>query len=220
MTEPVDAAPKRSRLPILATLAAIFVGVMIWSVIRPKDYATWLMEVAPALIGAAILVATYRRFPLTTLSYGLITIHAVILFVGGHYTYAEVPLFDWIRDAFDLSRNHYDRLGHFVQGFVPAILAREILLRTSPLCRGGWLFFLVVCVCLAISAAYEILEWFSVVVGAEAATDFLGMQGDVWDAQKDMTLALVGAILAQLLLARLHDRQMKDVESSKFNVER
>lgn len=211
----VQVATREPRRTLFAVLGSIFAVVMVWSVIEPKAYGTWLMETAPALVGAAILIATYRRFPLTSLAYILVTIHAVILFVGGHYTYAEVPLFNWIRDEFDLSRNHYDRLGHFAQGFVPAILAREILLRTSSLRRGGWLFFLIVCVCLAISSVYEILEWLSVVVGAEAATDFLGMQGDVWDAQKDMTLAMVGGMLAQLLLAKAHDRQLEELSASR-----
>jgi len=163
----------------------------------------------PVIIGVPILVATYRRFPLTSLAYVLIWLHAIILMVGGHYTYAEMPLFNWIRDAFALSRNHYDRVGHFAQGFVPAILAREVLLRTSPLRAGKWLFFLVCCVSLAISAFYELVEWWAALLTSpETGTAFLGTQGDVWDTQWDMALALVGAICSQLFLGRLHDAQL------------
>jgi putative membrane protein len=156
-----------------------------------------------------MLAVTYRRFPLTPLTYVLIWIHAVILIVGGHYTYAEVPLFDWIRDVLGLSRNHYDRVGHFAQGFVPAILAREVLVRTSPLRPGGWLFFLVGCVCLSISALYELVEWWAALLTSpETGTAFLGTQGDVWDTQWDMFLALVGSIAAQLALSRFHQGQL------------
>jgi len=178
------------------------------SAIHPKDYFTWLLEVAPILIGVPVLVATYRRFPLTPLAYRLILVHAVILMVGGHYTYAEVPLGFWVERALGLARNHYDRLGHFAQGFVPAVLAREVLLRRSPLRTGKWLFFLVTCVCLAISACYELVEWGTAVLTGDSATAFLGTQGDPWDTQWDMFLALVGAITAQLTLARVHDRQL------------
>jgi putative membrane protein len=198
-----------------AALLVVGLAVLVWSYIGAYDRMTWWLESVPAIAAAVILVATYRRFRLTDLAYILITIHAIILMVGGHYTYARVPLGDWVRDAFDLSRNHYDRLGHFAQGFVPAILSREILLRTSPLRRGKWLFFLVVCVCLAISAAYELIEWTTAIAAGDQSTDFLGTQGDVWDAQKDMTLALIGAILAQLLLGWLHDRQLEKVTRSE-----
>ena len=166
---------------------------------------------APILIAVPVLVATWRRFPLTALAYRLIFVHAIILMVGGHYTYAEVPLGFWARDAFGFARNHYDRLGHFAQGFVPAIVAREILLRKTPLRRGGWVFFLVSCVCLAISACYEFVEWWTAVATGEAATAFLGTQGDPWDTQWDMLFALVGAITAQLTLARVHDRDLERV---------
>ena len=179
------------------------------SAVRPKDTFTWILEVAPVLIGAAILVATHRRFPLTPLAYRLLFVHALILILGGHYTYAEVPLGFWVRDALGLARNHYDRLGHFAQGFVPAIVAREILLRRSPLRPGEWLFFLVCCVCLAFSACYEFIEWWTALLTGEAATAFLGTQGDVWDTQWDMFLALIGAITAQLTLSRVHDRQLE-----------
>jgi putative membrane protein len=153
-------------------------------------------------------MATRRRFPLTPLAYRLIFVHALILMLGGRYTYAEVPLGFWVRDALGLARNHYDRLGHFAQGFVPAIVAREILVRKSPLRRDGWLFFLVACVCLSVSAIYELVEWWTAVATGEAATAFLGTQGDPWDTQWDMFLALLGALTAQLTLARVHDRQL------------
>jgi putative membrane protein len=169
------------------------------------------MEVFPIFLGVPLLIATWRRFPLTPLVYGLLFVHALILMLGGHYTYARVPLGFWVQDLFDLGRNHYDRLGHFAQGFVPAMLTREILLRRTPLRQGGWLFFLVTCVCLAFSACYEFIEWWAAVIGGSAADAFLGTQGDVWDTQWDMFLALIGAIAAQLLLSRLHDRQLARV---------
>lgn len=195
------------RLPI--ALLVLATAALVWSGIGPYDRATWWMEVAPVLLGAPILIATWRRFPLTPLLCVLLFVHALILVVGGHYTYARVPLGIWVQEALDFSRNHYDRLGHFAQGFVPAILAREILLRTSPLRRGKWLFFLVVCVCLAFSAFYEMIEWWAALLGGEGATEFLGTQGDPWDTQWDMFLALLGAIAAQLSLARLHDAQLR-----------
>ena len=160
------------------------------------------------MLGAAILLVTYRRFQFTRLVYGLMWVHALILLVGGHYTYADVPLFNWLRDVLALGRNHYDRLGHLAQGFVPALVARELLLRTSPLRRGKWLCFLVTCVCLGMSAAYELLEWSVAALTGTAADAFLGTQGDVWDTQKDMLFALVGAILAQVLLGGVHDRRL------------
>lgn len=183
--------------------------VFIWSAIHPHDRFTWVLEVVPVIIGLPLLVFTYRRFPFSRLAYGLMLAHAVILIVGGHYTYAEMPLFNWLRDEFHLSRNYYDRLGHVAQGFVPAIIAREILLRASPLVRGKWLFFLVVCVCLAISAMYEFLEWWVALASGSDAVAFLATQGDVWDTQWDMFLALCGAIAAQLTLGRAHDRSMR-----------
>jgi len=182
--------------------------VLAWSAVRPHDYFTWFMEVAPILIGVPILVATYRRFPLTPLLYRLIFGHAVILMVGGHYTYAEVPLGFWMQRAFGFARNHYDRIGHLAQGFVPAILAREILLRRGVVQRRGWLFFLVTCVCLAFSAFYELVEWWTAEATCGAATAFLGTQGDPWDTQWDMFFALTGALVSQLLLGRAHDRQL------------
>jgi putative membrane protein len=190
-----------------ALLGAVLL-VLVWSGIGPYDRYTWFLEVAPVLISLPLLGVTYFRFRLTTLVYALIAAHAVILLVGGHYTYARVPLFDWLRDAFGLERNHYDRLGHFAQGFVPAMIAREILLRTTPLKRGRMLFFLVGCVCLAISAAYEVIEWLAAELTGDAAADFLGTQGDPWDTQKDMALAGIGAVTAQLALRRAHDRAL------------
>jgi putative membrane protein len=203
------------RRPRLLAFLALSAGVaLVWSGIGPRDRLTWWLEVAPVLLAAPVLAATYRRFPLTPLVYWLIWAHALILIVGGHYTYAEVPAGDWLRDALGLRRNHYDRLGHLFQGFEPAITAREVFLRVTPLRRGGWLFFLVTCFCLAFSAFYELIEWWTAVVGGEAADSFLGAQGDVWDSHWDMFLALVGALLAQLLLARLHDRQLARLTSA------
>jgi putative membrane protein len=189
-------------------LLLFVVAVTLVSGIRPYDRLTWWLEVFPILVAVPLLVATRRRFPLTPLLYGLIAVHATILAVGGHWTYARVPLGFWMQEAFGFARNHYDRLGHFAQGFVPAIAAREVLLRRTPLRRGGWLFFLVFAVCLAISACYEFVEWWSALVAGGAATAFLGTQGDVWDTQWDMFLAAVGALVAQWTLAPLHDRQL------------
>ena len=183
-------------------------ALLAWSAVGPHDYFTWFMEVAPILIGVPILVATGRRFPLTPLLYRLVFVHAVILMVGGHYTYAEVPLGFWMQRTFGLARNHYDRIGHFAQGFVPAVLAREILWRRGVVTRRGWLFFVVTCVCLAFSALYELIEWWTAELTGSAATAFLGTQGDPWDTQWDMCFALIGALVAQLALGRGHDRQM------------
>lgn len=186
----------------------IFSTVLIWSGIRPYDYFTWFLEVLPAVLGLAAMAVTRRSFPLTPIAYWLILVHATILMVGGHYTYAEVPLFNWIRDTFALARNDYDKVGHFAQGFIPAVLAREVLIRTSPLKSGKWLPVLVVCVCLAISAFYELIEWWVAVASGAAAEAFLGTQGYVWDTQSDMAFALLGAIVALIVLSRLHDRQL------------
>jgi putative membrane protein len=198
--------PERRREP--AVLLALGGTLLVLSGIGLKDRYTWILEVAPAVVAAIVLVATYRRFPLTPLAYRLIFLHACVLMLGGHYTYAEVPLGFWVRDLFGLARNHYDRLGHFAQGFVPAIVAREILLRKTPLKPGAWLFFLVTSVCLAISALYEFLEWWTALASGTAADAFLGTQGDVWDTQWDMFLCLVGAVTAQLALTRLQDREL------------
>ena len=193
-------------------LLALTAAALIASGIHPYDRTTWYLEVAPVLIGAPLLIATYRRFPLTPLLYRLLFLHALILILGGHYTYARVPLGFWVQDLMGFARNHYDRLGHFAQGFVPAILAREVLIRRTPLRPGGWLFFLVACVCLAFSATYEFIEWWSAVLGGSAADAFLGTQGDVWDTQWDMVLALLGALTAQVTLAKVHDRELARME--------
>jgi putative membrane protein len=190
-------------------LLGLTIGALVVSGIAPHDRTTWWLEVFPIFVVAPILVATARRFPLTPLLYRLVFFHALVLALGAHYTYARVPLGEWARDAFHLARNPYDRFAHCVQGFVPAIAAREVLLRTSPLRRGGWLFFLVSCVALAISAVYELLEWAAALAGGEEASAFLGTQGDVWDSQWDMFLALLGALAAQLALGRVHDRQLE-----------
>jgi putative membrane protein len=192
-------------------LVALVLAALVWSGIRPHDRFTWFMEVFPVLLGVPVLLATHRRFPLTPLLMVLLAVHAGILMLGGKYTYAEVPLGNWVRDAFGLARNHYDRVGHFAQGFVPAILAREILWRRSPLRGSRWLPFVVVSICLAFSACYEFLEWWTALATGEGATAFLGTQGDVWDTQWDMFLALVGATTAMLTLSRLHERQLRDL---------
>jgi putative membrane protein len=189
-------------------LLALGIVALIVSRIGALEPGTWVLEVFPIFIAVPILVATARRFPMTPLVYRLVFVHALILMIGGHYTYAKVPLGFWVQDALHLARNHYDRLGHFAQGFVPAIVVRELLLRRSPLVRGKWLFFLVTCVCLAGSATYELIEWAAALLGGSSADAFLGTQGDVWDTQWDMFVALVGAISAQLLLSRVHDRQL------------
>ncbi len=186
-------------------------AVLAWSVVKPLDRATWLMEAAPVLVALPLLVLTHRRFPLTPLLAGLIALHAVVLLVGAHYTYAEVPPFNWLRDAYGLTRNHYDRVGHFMQGFVPAIVIRELLLRTSPLKQGKWLFAIIVFCCLGFSALYELSEWLAAVVMGSAADAFLGTQGDVWDTQWDMFMAGVGALCALLALGRAHDRKLNSL---------
>lgn len=199
------------------SLLSVCLGVVfVWSAINPHDYFTWFLEVFPVLVALPVMMFTYRRFPLTRLVYGLILLHAVILLVGGHYTYAEMPLFSWLRDYYHLDRNYYDRLGHVAQGFVPALVAREILLRTSPLRPGKWLFFVVVCICLAMSACYEFIEWWVALASGSDAVAFLATQGDVWDTQWDMFLAFLGSISAQLLLANLHLRQMRQMH---FNID-
>ena len=201
-----DRAMSASRFPAL--LLAAVLAVLAWSGIAPFDRFTWWLEVAPALIGLAILIPTHQRFPLTPLVSALIALHIAILCVGGKYTYALVPLGEWVREAFHLSRNHYDRLGHFAQGFVPAMIARELFIRWNVIASPRWRAFLIVCVCLAISACYELVEWLVAICSGEAGDAFLGTQGDVWDTQEDMALALVGAVCALALLGRWHDRQL------------
>lgn len=196
--------------PRAASWIAVFAGFLLWSGIAPKDTVTWLLEVMPAVIAAVVLFATRNRFPLTRLAYVLILVHCIILMVGGHYTYAEVPAGEWVRELFDPPRNNYDKLGHLAQGFIPAIVAREVTIRLRVFNGAAWRNFFIVCLCLAVSAFYELIEWWVALLSDEAADAFLGTQGYVWDTQSDMFLALVGAVLGLLLLGRLHDRQLAE----------
>ncbi len=189
----------------------VYLAVLVWSGIGPKDYVIWCLEVFPAVAGGAVLWITRERFPLTPLVYVLILVHCVILMVGGHYTYAEVPLGEWFRDAFDGTRNNYDKLGHFAQGFVPAMIARELMIRLEVFTSARWRDFFIVCFCLGFSAFYELIEWWVALLSDEAADAFLGTQGYAWDTQSDMGWALFGAVLALLLLSRLHDRQLHEL---------
>ncbi len=190
----------------------IFFAALIWSGVHPKDTFTWFLEVVPALIGFVLIVFTYKKFPLTPLLYTLILIHMIILMVGGHYTYAEVPLFDTIKEILHQTRNNYDKVGHFMQGFMPAILAREILIRKQIVTASKlWLNYIILSIVLAFSAFYELVEWWVALATGDDAEAFLGTQGYIWDTQSDMCCALVGGIVALLLLVRLHDRQLKKV---------
>ena len=201
-----------SNLNIYNLLWAItFIAVFVWSAIAPKDYFTWSLEVAPAVMGAFVILITHNSYRLTPLIYILILIHCIILMVGGHYTYAEVPLFDDLRETFNHSRNHYDKVGHFAQGFVPAMIAREIAVRNRIFTHSGWRFFFIVCFCLAFSAFYELIEWWVALLTGEGADAFLGSQGYEWDTQSDMLFALIGAIFALISLRTLHDKQLKKV---------
>jgi putative membrane protein len=207
----------RERKLFLTSLCALGLLVLVWSGTKPHDYFTWFLEVLPIFIALPILFLTHQKFPLTSILSLLILFHASVLMVGGHYTYAlvpinEMPLFSWLRDTFDLSRNYYDRVGHFVQGFVPAMIVREILLRKRVVKQDAWLFFIVCCICLSISACYEFIEWWVAVASGTGADAFLGTQGDVWDTQWDMFTALIGAIAAQTLLAKVHDKQLRQLE--------
>jgi putative membrane protein len=197
----------------IAWLAAFF-GVLIWSGINPKDFATWVLEVVPALVAIVLLFYTRNSFPLTTLTYTLILIHCVILMIGGHYTYAEVPIGDLFRELFEGSRNNYDKLGHFAQGFVPAIVAREVVVRLSVFKSKAWMNFFIVSMCLGISAFYELIEWWVALMSGEAADAFLGTQGYIWDTQSDMGLALAGAIVALVTLSKVHDGQLSNLASA------
>lgn len=196
--------------PLLWTTS--FFAVLIWSAIQPKDYLTWGLEVAPAIIGFSALVITRKKFPLTTLCYSLVLIFCWILMVGGHYTYAEVPLFDTIKEVFDQSRNNFDKLGHFAQGFVPAIVCREIIIRLRIINGKFFTHFFTLCFCLALSAFYELIEWWVALLSEEAAEAFLGTQGYVWDTQSDMAWALFGAMCALTLLSPVHDKQIKQLQ--------
>jgi putative membrane protein len=201
----------KNTIRVHLVLLAMVLGVIGWSGWRPHDRFTWWLEVTPGLVGLGLLLTTYQRFRFTTLLYILIALHICVLCVGGHYTYARVPFFDWLRPMFGWQRNHYDRLGHLMQGFVPAIIAREVLLRVGVLSRKGWLPFVIISICLAISAFYELIEWWTALLSGGAADDFLGSQGDVWDTQSDMCLALIGAACALLLLSRVHDRALRNL---------
>ena len=192
---------------------SIFFLVLVWSAWQPHDYPTWSLEVAPALAAVVILALTRKRFPLTPLAYWLILFHALILMIGGHYTYAEVPIGDWVQEWMNGERNNYDKLGHFVQGFVPAVVIREVLIRNRVVARKGWLSLIVICICLAVSAFYELIEWWVALLSGEGAESFLGTQGYIWDTQSDMFLALVGASLALLLISKWHDSQIRAVQT-------
>ena len=193
---------------------AVFFAVLIWSGVNPKDFTTWVLEVPPALIAIALLFYTRNSFPLTTLAYTLILIHSVILMVGGHYTYAEVPIGDMFRELFESSRNNYDKLGHVAQGFIPVIIAREVVIRLNVFKSKAWMNFFIVSMCLGISAFYELIEWWVALMSGEAAEAFLGTQGYVWDTQSDMGFALTGAIVALVLLSGVHDRQLDKLSSA------
>ncbi len=190
-----------------------FLAFLVWSGVYPKDYLTWALEVSPAVIGFIALAVTYRSFPLTPLLYILILVHCIVLMVGGHYTYAEVPLFESLKPALGFERNNFDKLGHFLQGFVPALIAREILIRKMVIASNNWRNFLIICFCLAFSAFYELIEWAVALVSDTAADAFLGTQGYIWDTQSDMAFALVGAVTALALLGQMHDRQIRSITS-------
>ena len=200
--------PTLTRPQALVWMTALVIPALLLSGVQPHDRVTWYLEVFPVVLVLPVLYLTGRRFPLTPLLYGLIGLHCLVLVIGGHYTYARVPAGFWVQDLFDLSRNHYDRVGHFAQGFIPAIAVREVLVRTSPLKPGFWLSFLTVATCLAISAGYEFFEWWTSIIAGVAADQFLATQGDIWDTQWDMLLATIGATLSILLLSRLHDRAL------------
>lgn len=189
----------------------IFISVLIWSGFNPKDYPTWILETAPAIIAFIVIIATRRRFQLSSLAYCLILLHSIILMIGGHYTYAEVPIFDFLRESLHYERNNFDKIGHFAQGFIPAIVAREIMIRNKVVKSRNWLNFFIISTCLAISAFYELIEWWVALFSQEGAEAFLGTQGYIWDTQSDMAFALLGAIISLATLSRLHDRQLYDL---------
>jgi len=209
MTEVRTVRPNARR--VLAAVLVIWAAGLIASGITPHDRVTWVLEAGPVMIAAPLLLATHGRFPFTTLAYALICIHGLILMLGAAYTYAEVPAGNWVQEWLGLARNPYDRLGHLAQGFIPAIIAREILIRTFRFAPGGFLFFIVTCIALALSAFYELIEWWAALALGQGADHFLGTQGDPWDTQWDMFMALVGALVAQLALARLHDREIRSL---------
>jgi putative membrane protein len=205
---------KKTKLHIF--LLVVVIAVLIWSVIKPAVFWTWVAEVSPAVVALIIIIFTYKKFRLTSLAYWIIAILSILTFIGGHYTYAEVPLFNWIKDEFHLHRNHYDRFGHFLKG-LSAIVVREILIRNTPLTKGAWLFAISTSIVLAIAALYEIVEWLSTKLpyAKKTTEDFLGMQGDKWDAQWDMSFALIGSILALLIFSKLHNQQLRKVNDKQ-----
>lgn len=194
---------------LICTLLLLLAALLVWSAIKPHDYFTWFLEVLPAIIGILILVFTFSKFKFSNLVYVLVFIHCIILIIGGHYTYAEVPLFDWIQEVFNQSRNNYDKLGHFAQGFVPAMIARELLIRKKVISKNNWLNFIIVSIALAISATYEFIEWGVSLATREGGDSFLGTQGYIWDTQSDMLYATIGAISALIMLSKLHNKQLK-----------
>lgn len=200
------------------SLLVVVIVVFIWSVIKPAVFLTWVAEASPSVVALIIVICTYKKFRLTSLSYWIIAILSILTFIGGHYTYSEVPFFNWIKDEFNLQRNHYDRFGHFIKGS-SAIVVREILIRNTPLTKGSWLFGITTSIALAIAALYEIVEWLSTKLpfAKEATKDFLGMQGDEWDAQWDMSFALIGSILALMVFSKLHNQQLKNLKDAKLN---
>jgi len=195
-------------------LVALFFAGLLISAIQPHDYFTWILEVAPAIIGLLVLLITYRSFRLTDLTYVLILCHCYILFIGGHYTYAEVPLFDWIKEVFHQSRNNYDKVGHFAQGFVPAMIVRELFIRKEIVRPGRWLSFLTICVCISISVFYEFLEWLVAIVSGQSAEAFLGTQGYAWDTQSDILYALIGAVCMVVVVSKIHDNQIAKLKKA------
>lgn len=194
-------------------LLVMLLSILIWSVIEPKDLFIWFLEVLPVIIGVSVLICIYPKYRFSNFIYVLITIESIILIVGGHYTYAEMPIFNWIRDTFDLSRNYYDRLGHFMQGFIPAMIAREIIIRNKVINKKKYLSFIVICICLAISASYELIEFVVAKLTGNAADAFLGTQGDVWDTQWDMLMALIGSVTSLSLFSRYHDKKLTQLNN-------
>jgi len=190
-------------------LIGFFLGGIVWSGINPHDYITWFLEVLPAILGLAVLLLTYRKFRFTDLTYLFILLHCYVLFIGGHYMYAHVPLFDWLKELFGMSRNNYDKLGHFAQGFVPAMIARELFIRREVVRRGAWLPFLTVCVCLSISLAYELIEWLVAVLAGGSAEALIATQGYIWDAQSDMLWALIGSVCMVLFMSKIQNRHIE-----------
>lgn len=192
-------------------LIAIFTAALVWSAVDNADPMTWLLEAFPALLAVVLLILTYKKFRFTNLTYIFIVLHCLILFIGAKYTYAEVPAFNWLKDALDMSRNNYDKVGHFAQGFIPALIARELLIRWNIVTKKRWMNFIVVSICLAISAFYELIEWFAAETLGDSAESFLGTQGYVWDTQSDMLCALIGALCMVIFLSKIQDKAIKNI---------